>query len=193
MTRPPPLPSSGLASDVLAQLQPPDPNDPDRLGKFVESVAQRTDAPAAKPEQLLHVVTFRLGNELHAAPVERVREIIRVHALTRVPQAPEHIRGGQSLRGAILPVLETKTRLGLPPVELCPDSRIIVVEARQRLLGLLVDAVLQVHRVPASQVQPPPPEVRSRGSQYVVGVVPLGERLALLLDLDGLLALPAAS
>ena len=192
MTSLPPLPSFGLAAEVLAAAGAVDPKDPERLARFVETVAQPAKIDEPPREELLHLVAFRLEDELHAAPIDRVREIIRVHELTRVPGAPEHVRGVQSLRGAILPVLETKTRLGLPAVELCADSRIIVVEARGRLLGLLVDAVLQVHRVPRSQIQPPPPEVRSRCSEYVVGVVPVGERLALLLDLDGLLALPAA-
>jgi purine-binding chemotaxis protein CheW len=189
----PPLPACGLASEVLGSLPPPDPRDPDRLVQFVQAVAAPAHAPAPAPEAMVHLVAFRLGEELYAAPVERVTEIVRVQALTRVPQAPEHVRGVQSLRGAILPVLEVRTRLGLTPATVGPDSRVVVVEGHGRLVGLLVDAVLHVSRVPRSAVRPPPPEVRSRLCEHVVGVVPLGGQLALLLDLDKLLILPAPS
>jgi purine-binding chemotaxis protein CheW len=188
-----PLPPSGLASEVLGSLAPPDPKNPERLVEFVQAVAAPAKAPAQAPEATAHLVAFKLGEELYAAPVERVTEIVRVQALTRVPQAPEHVRGVQSLRGAILPVLEVRTRLGLAPATVTPASRVVVVEGHGRLVGLLVDSVLQVSRVPRSTIKPPPPEVRSRLSEHVVGVVELGAGMALLLDLDRLLILPSAA
>jgi purine-binding chemotaxis protein CheW len=125
--------------------------------------------------------------------VDRVVEIVRVSSITRVPQAPEHVRGVQSLRGSILPVLEVKTRLGMPPVSITSQSRIVVAEGHGRLVGLLVDAVLYVARVPGTAVHPPPSEVRTRCSDYVVGIVEFGAQMALLLDIDRLLILPSLS
>ena len=113
-----------------------------------------------------------------------------MQAITRVPQAPAHVRGVHNLRGAILPVLEVRTRLGLSPATLSPSSRIVVAESRSKRIGLLVDGVHQVIRIPESSLEPPPAEVKSRLSEHVVGMVPAHERLALLLSLDKLLFLP---
>lgn len=187
----PALPPSGLASDLLDRLPPPDPGDPARLQRFVEAVGPSAEQLVAPPEPTVDLVGFRLGEELFALPVDRIREVVRVGALTRVPQAPEHVRGVHALRGAILPVLEVRTRLGLSPAVLGPLTRIVVAEGHRRLLGLLVDSVEAVVRIPRSELRDPPPEVRSRCTEHVVGVASLGGRLALLLDVDRLLFLPS--
>jgi purine-binding chemotaxis protein CheW len=122
-----------------------------------------------------------------------VREIVRVHQLTREPQAPAHVRGVQNLRGAVLPVLEVRTRVGMPPAEVTDRSRIVVAEAQERLVGLLVDMVMRVSAVSRSQIRPPPPEVRSQLSEYVLGTAPVEGRTSLLLDIEGLLRLPESS
>lgn len=162
----------------------------ERLLQYV----QRTGAPARfelpAPETRVPLVTFLLDGQAYALPVERVREVVRPDHLTPVPQAPRHVRGVQSIRGRVLPVLEVRTRLELPALALGPTARILVVEGHQRLLGLLVDEVEKVLTVPRSAIREPPPEVKSRLSRHVVGVVQTGARLALLLDIDALLLLP---
>lgn len=183
------LPAFGLASDLLDLLEA-EAEQP--LARYVDSVAPPARAAAPVVEPPIHLVTFLLDGGLHALPVERVREIVRVQGLARVPQAPPHVRGVQSLRGALLPVLEVRTRLGLAPAPFTPDSRVLVCEGRERLLGLLVDAASQVVRLPRSAVEPPPPEVVSRLSRFVAGVARVGEAMALLLDLEALLLLPRA-
>lgn len=184
------LPPFGFAEDLLPKLPEPDPSDPEQIARFVDAVAPSDAAEPEKKEVQLQFITFTLDDELYALPVDRVREVIRVQAITRVPQAPAHVRGVHNLRGTILPVLEIRTRLGLSPATLTPDSRIVVAESRAKRIGLLVDAVLHVIRVPESLIEPPPPEVQSRLSEHVVAMVPAHERLALLLGLDKLLILP---
>src|SRR5690606_11302934 len=184
------LPPFGFAEDILAKVPKADPSDPEQIVRFVEAVAPPDKQEAEKPVVTLQFVTFSLDDELYALPIERIREVIRVQAITRVPQAPAHVRGVHNLRGAILPVLEVRTRLGLSPATLSPSSRIVVAESRSKRIGLLVDGVHQVIRIPESSLPPPPAEVKSRLSQHVVGMVPAHERLALLLSLDKLLFLP---
>jgi purine-binding chemotaxis protein CheW len=106
-----------------------------------------------------------------------------------VPQAPEHVRGVTNLRGRILPVVELRSRLGLAPAVLTPKSRIVVTEAHGRILGLLVDAVLQVTRIPADTVQPPPEDIRTPEADWLAGVARRPDRLLILLDLDAVLLL----
>lgn len=184
------LPPFGFAEDLLEQLPASDPSDPEQIARFVDAVASSDAAEPEKQETTLQFITFSLDDELYALRVERVREVIRVQAITRVPQAPAHVRGVHNLRGAILPVLEVRTRLGLTPASLSPASRIVVAESRTKRIGLLVDGVHQVIRVPESSLEPPPAEVKSRLSEHVVGMVPAQDRLALLLSLDKLLFLP---
>src|SRR5690606_24426193 len=184
------LPPFGFAEDILAKVPKADPSDPEQIVRFVEAVAPPDKQEAEKPVVTLQFITFALDDELYALRVERVREVIRVQHITRVPQAPAHVRGVHNLRGAILPVLEIRTRLGLTPATVTPSSRIIVAESRTKRVGLLVDAVHQVIRVPETAVEPPPVEVRNRLSEHVIGMVPAHERLALLLSLDKLLFLP---
>ncbi len=185
-----PLPPMGFAEDVLGGLPMSDPADPQPLASFVQAVGPDAFAPAPKPEPQVHLVSFTLGDGAFCAPTDRVREIVRVHHLTRIPQAPPHVRGVQNLRGTVLPVLELRTRLGLSPAQVTDASRVVVAEAQGRLVGLLVDGVQRVTAQPRASVKPPPKEVQGQLSAYVVGVVTLEGRTTLLLDLDGLLTLP---
>lgn len=162
---------------------------------FADAVAV-TDAPeaAAPAAPPLHLVTFVLDREEFGIPIGRVREVLRVGDITRVPEAPPHIRGVTSVRGRILPVVEVRTRLGLAPLgETGMRARIIVVEAHGRVLGLLVDAVNQVVNVPAAAVLAPPGEVLSAQTDYVTGIGRLDSRLIILLDLDRALLLSEAA
>ncbi len=144
-----------------------------------KAAAVQAPVPAAQ----LHLITFRLDGESFALPVETVREVIRVGDITRVPQSPPHIRGVINLRGRILPVVEIRTRLGLAPLVPRSTARIIVAEVRGRVLGLLVDSVAQVQKVPADRVVAAPDEVKSAHTDYLTGVVQLYDRLLILLDL----------
>jgi hypothetical protein len=107
----------------------------------------------------------------------------------RLPQAPEHVRGVTNLRGRILPVVELRSRLGLATAAVTPKSRIVVTEAHGRILGLLVDAVLQVTRIPADSVQPPPEDILTPQADWLAGVARRSDRLLILLDLDAVLLL----
>lgn len=163
------------------------------LARFVEATGAPAHHVAPAPVPTLPLVTFALAGELYALPVQRVREVVRADGISRVPQAPEHVRGVKSVRGRVLPVLEVRTRLALPALEPTPAARVLIVEGRGRLLGLLVDEVHKVTLVPTAAVTEPPPEVRSRLSRHVTAVVQLTPRVALLLDVDALLLLPEVS
>lgn len=159
----------------------------DALLRFADEVGA-SGAPEGVPQAAeLHLVTFALDREHYGIPVQRVREVIRVGEITRVPQAPEHVRGVTNLRGRILPVVELRSRLGLPPAVLTPRSRIVVTEAHGRVLGLLVDAVLQVTRIPADTVQPAPDDVMTPQADWLAGVARRADRLLILLELDAVL------
>jgi len=156
---------------------------------ILDFAAQLDQAPAARAieERELHLVVFRLDQEEYAVPIELVREVVRVADITRVPHAPPHIRGVMNLRGRILPVVETRGRLGLSPAQLTSASRVVVVELNKRTLGMLVDSVGQVTRLREGNITAAPEEVRNAAAESVSRVGRVGDRLLVLLDLDRLL------
>jgi purine-binding chemotaxis protein CheW len=157
--------------------------------EFADRLAADAEPSAsAQAAAQLHLITFFLDAEEFALPIRTVREVIRVGDMTRVPHAPAHVRGVINLRGRVLPVVELRTRLGLSALVPGPKARILVVEVDGRVLGLLVDAVAQVQKIPADQVIAAPDEVRSTDADYITGVARQGERLIILLDLDRALA-----
>ena len=163
------LPPSALAEDLFT---------------FADSVTVEPQAPSAAPTRIETWVTFALAGETFALPVSSVLEILRVAGITRVPHAPRVVRGVTNMRGKVLPVVDLRVRLGIEAAEIMPQSRILVAASRGRLLGLLVDAVRQVDRIDRIAVQPPPPDVMTAQSDYIIGVSQLGERLVILLDVD---------
>lgn len=167
---------------------------PESLFEFADQVERQASArQVGVPESERHLVTFLLEHEEFGIPIGLTREIVRVAEVTRVPQAPPHIRGVMNLRGRILPVVEIRTRFGLAPAELTPRSRVVVVEAQGRVVGILVDAVAQVVRVRESAIVPPPEEVVSHRSEYITGVARIGSRLIILIELDKALLLETVS
>jgi purine-binding chemotaxis protein CheW len=157
------------------------------LLRFVDQLDEVAQAPAAPVERELSLVVFALDREHYALPIERVREVVRVADITRVPHAPKNIRGVMNLRGRILPVVEIRTRLGLTPGVITSHSRVVVVELNRRQVGLLVDSVGQVSRLGERSITAPPEEVRTAGADAISGVGHAGKRLLMLLDLDQVL------
>jgi len=145
------------------------------------SAGQKSRAATEAAEERTFVA-FRLDREEFGLPVGSVREVLRVGEVTRVPQAPPHIRGVMNVRGSILPVVEIRTRVGLGPLDPGPDSRVVVLEVGERALGLLVDRVTRVAKVRVSEIEPPPAEVVTARTDYVVGVAKRPEGLLVLLD-----------
>ena len=181
-------------SDEATDAEDPaeDDLDPHRIFSFADQLQSRQEqqdkdkGPEAKWETW---VTFSLDDETFALPVEPVRQVVRVANITRVPHAPRPIRGVTNLRGRVIPVIDLRMRVGLQPSEIGRQSRVVAVASRGRLLGLLVDAVHQVVHIDLNKVQPPPEDVMTIESDYILGVYHQEESLILLLDVDRALVL----
>jgi len=169
------LPSSGLAEDILAQFMEKAQVEVNQ----VESAEKRDQA-----ETLLHLVTFQLGKEEYGVEIASVQEIIRATDITPVPGAPSHVRGVINLRGKIIPVVDLRRRFALATVEASESQRIIVVELGEKRIGMLVDSVSQVIKVPAGVVEEMPEEATSVDENFIKGVGKLENRLVIILDLN---------
>jgi purine-binding chemotaxis protein CheW len=186
------LPESGLAEDILGNMGKDltATSNPERLFAFADSLEKQNAERESeeKTETKLETwVTFLLDSEDFGLPVSHVLEILRVSGITRVPHAPHPVRGVTNLRGRVLPVVDLRVRLGLQEKDLDVRSRILVVSSAGRLMGLLVDAVYQVVRIDRNNIQPPPPDIMTEQSDYILGVYHLQARIAILLDVDRVL------
>lgn len=126
---------------------------------------------------------FMLADEEYALDVLEVREIIRLQPITAVPRSAAWVRGIVTLRGVIVPIFDLRRRLGLPPDEPGPDTRIVVSERGGEPAGLIVDRITQVLRVPHDRLEPPPQTIATADAEYLRGVVRLEDRLVILLNL----------
>jgi len=134
------------------------------------------------------LVVFRLAQDTYGFDIDSVREIIRMQEITRVPNAPDNIEGVINLRGRICPVMDLRQRLGVSLSDATPDSRIVVVEIGGDDVGMIVDAVTEVLRVPGDQIQPPASLVITADARVVEGILNLGDRLIIIVELGALLA-----
>ncbi len=144
----------------------------------------RNGAPAGG---MLQLVSFTVGGEEFGVDILRVQEINRMQVVTRVPNAPAYVDGVISLRGKVIPIVNTRRRLGIEPREPDKDTRIIVVELRGTILGLVVDAVSKVMRLSPALTEAPPSMVAGLDANLITAVGKVEDRLLLILDLDRLL------
>jgi purine-binding chemotaxis protein CheW len=145
------------------------------------------EGPAQEDRKVFQYVGFRLEDTDYGVAITRIREIILMRPVTRVPQVPDYIEGLINLRGSVIPVVNLRRRFGLPPREFDEETRIIVATMDDRLVGLVVDAVTQIMRVGADLIQPTPLAVSSVDRRHIEGVARWEDRLLVLLDLDHLI------
>lgn len=139
-------------------------------------------------ETVTQVVVFQLGKEMYGADISVVREVGPLQRVTRVPRTPAYVEGVTNLRGRVIPVIDLRRRLGLPVTAATKATRIAVAEIDGGQVGMVVDAVVEVLRVPASVVEPPPPMFSKVERENVLGVAKVDGRLIILLDLARVLA-----
>ena len=127
------------------------------------SVGMKT---AVVGSDILQLVTFNLGNEEYAVDILKVQEINRMKEITRVPNSPGYVEGVINLRGKVIPVVSLRTRFGLMEKESDEQSRIMIMDIQGITMGLVVDSVSEVLRIPMSTGEPTPPMASNiRGSQ----------------------------
>jgi purine-binding chemotaxis protein CheW len=134
-------------------------------------------------EELLQLVSFKIGNEEFGIEILQVQEINRMMQITKVPNSPDFVEGVVNLRGRIIPVVDLRKRLNLHSPEHDNNTRIIVVDLEGSTLGFVVDEVSEVLRISSSITEPPPPLVAGINSEYITAVGKLEDRLLILLDL----------
>jgi purine-binding chemotaxis protein CheW len=133
-------------------------------------------------------LSFRLGDELFAADVGKVLEILDLCPITMVPRAPGYMRGVINLRGKVLPVLDTRIKFSLAETQDTVDTCIVVldviVDGGMLQLGAIVDSVVEVMELGHDQIEPPPSLGNGFKPEYMVGMVKRDEAFIMILDVD---------
>jgi purine-binding chemotaxis protein CheW len=132
----------------------------------------------------MQLVSFTLDKELYGIEITKVREIILITDITRIPETPGYVKGLINLRSTVIPVIDLRLRFGLPEGETTDESRIMVLQAGGKTIGIVVDAVSEVLRVKHEQIAPPPPTVAGLGRDFLSGFVKFEDKLLILLDID---------
>jgi purine-binding chemotaxis protein CheW len=135
----------------------------------------------------LHIVGFRVGRETYGAPISSLHEIVRVPEITAVPDAPDYMEGVINLRGKIVSVIDLRKRFGEKNATSGKRNRILVVEHKGRLAGLIVDSASEVLKIPSTDVEPAPAVFEEGGLHCVTGLGKYKGRLIVLLDMAKLL------
>lgn len=150
-----------------------------RMDSTIEAVGQ----PATEE----HVVIFRLSDEYYALDIQTVQEIVRMQTITSIPGSDFWVEGITNLRGRVVPVIDLRKRCGVDAGECTAETRIVVVSSATGMVGLIVDAVSEVMRIPGDQVEQPSAIVSVPENTYLRGIAKLDDRLVSLMDLDGVL------
>jgi purine-binding chemotaxis protein CheW len=134
-------------------------------------------------------ISFVLGEEYFAINVTQVLNILQLVQITKVPTAPEYMKGVINLRGTVLPIIDIRIKFGMPPIEYKRDTVILVlnveIDGETVNAGILVDAVKEVFEINTDEILPPPGIGSKYKSKFIDGVYKMSDdRFVMLLDID---------
>ena len=144
-------------------------------------------AVSERGRQEVQLACFRVGQELYGLDIMRIREIIRPLKLTSVPKAPKFIEGVINLRGVVIPVVDMRRRFDQPLAQE-RTCRVIICTVAGKILGIVVDDVLEVRRYTREEIQPAPQFLKGKGAEFFLGVCRRDEDLVMILDLEKILS-----
>jgi purine-binding chemotaxis protein CheW len=150
----------------------------------VLNAARAQSAPAAPTREFL---ALRLGDEDYAIDILKVQEIRVFDAVTKLPGAPEYIKGVINLRGLIAPVIDLRIKFGFKDAAYGPFTVLIVLHVHERLVAIVADAVVDVVALTADEIKPRPEFATSVNVEYVTGLAAKGDHMLILLDIEKLI------
>lgn len=148
---------------------------------MVSSTAKDTEDPT------LQWVTFRLEGETYGINVMQVQEVLRYTEIAPVPGAPPYVLGIINLRGNVVTVIDTRHRFGLQGADVTDQTRIVIIESDNHVVGILVDAVAEVVYLRQSEIETAPNVGNDDNARFIQGVCHKNNELLILVELNKLL------
>ena len=158
---------------------------------MAESATQLADVNQVVMDKEGKYLTFALGSEEYGLEILTVREIIGYMDITSVPQTPDYVKGVINLRGAIVPIVDLRQRFQMEPLEYGPTTVVVVLRVkgaeRERVMGIVVDAVSDVYNIPEDDFRPAPKNGNPVVLDSIRSLATVQEKMVILLDIDHLL------
>lgn len=155
------------------------------------AVSAQSTASTSSPGQAGQYLTFILADEEYGVDILRVQEIKGWDEVTPIPNTPVYVKGVINLRGAIIPIIDLRSRFNLPQLAYGPTTVMIILkvksEGRERTMGVVVDAVSEVYNIDNGELQPAPEFGGVINIEYISGLASVEEKMIIVLDIDHLL------
>lgn len=172
-------------TDTASEAAPPQASDQQT---FASNPAIDLGDDAEAGDASAQFITFRVGDEEYGVDIMRVREIKGWSETTQLPNSPPYMRGVLNLRGTIVPIYDLRSRFGLGDTDATPTHVVVIVAVRDRLVGILVDAVSDILTVASTEIRPVPETDRRVDQTFLTGLVSNEGRMVALLALEHLFA-----
>lgn len=152
------------------------------------AIASAAESDGKEMRQEIQLACFRVGTELYALDIMKIKEIIRPQKLTPIPKAPSFIEGVINLRGAVIPVADLRKRFDQPISKENRKNRIVICSLAGKIIGLLVDEVTEVKRYGRKEIAPAPQFIKGPQADYFLAVARRDDELIMLIDLEKVLS-----
>jgi purine-binding chemotaxis protein CheW len=147
-----------------------------------------TSNPTPSAGKPLEFLAFTLGQEEYGIDIQKVQELRGYDTVTRIANAPEHIKGVVNLRGIIVPIIDMRIKLNLGTPTYDQFTVVIILNMASRVVGMVVDSVSDVITLTPEQIKPAPAMGSVLGTDYLIGLGTLDERMLILVDIDKLMS-----
>jgi purine-binding chemotaxis protein CheW len=147
-----------------------------------------TSNPTAAAAKALEFLSFTLGQEEYGIDIQKVQELRGYDAVTRIANAPEHIKGVVNLRGIIVPIIDMRIKFNLGTPTYDQFTVVIILNIASRVMGMVVDSVSDVITLMQEQIKPAPAMGSVLDTDYLIGLGTLDERMLILVDIDRLMS-----
>jgi purine-binding chemotaxis protein CheW len=134
----------------------------------------------------LRLITFRIGPETFVLDIMAVRQIVPYSGSTSLPTAPSFVEGIIVLRNEVIPIVDLRRRL-YPKLEPAEQALVLIAHSGTGVIGLKVDEVRRIVTVPRDQLLPPPPLVKGIRGELLIAVIPHGDEVLLVIDMEAVL------
>lgn len=137
-------------------------------------------------------LTFNLGNEGYGLEILKVQEIIGMQEITKIPRTPDYVKGVINLRGKVIPIIDLRSKFGMPEQELTRKTCIIVVQVQRGesalIMGIVVDEVSEVLNISGDQIEAAPSLGTNVDTHFILGMAKTESAVKILLDIDKVLS-----